>query len=103
MKTIDINGHNFRVIGSNSPRRERYIDAYSKSNAHTLRDVYGKFSDEKDRAYIRCVEMFRDLDGMCLRIIGYNTCFFTVGFTVNHDGAHYLVVITVGHDYIIKL
>lgn len=57
---------------------------YNMSDDMQLRDVYGRWSDKKERAYNYCVELMRKYNGYDLRIISSNTFMFTVGFEFPH-------------------
>lgn len=53
---------------------------YKKSTAYSLCDVYGRFSDNKRRAWEQCEETCDYCGGYDLKVISHNTCFFTAGF-----------------------
>ena len=75
-------------------RHEAIITRYNNSTAHTMRDVYGKWSNAKEKAYNDCLKKCADDDGRGFKIIGANTSFFSVGY-IKDDGAT-LVYITHG-------
>lgn len=57
----------------------RYAD-YQRSSATSLRDVYGSWSDAKERAWRYCQERMLDHDGYGLKIVTHNQTMFTAGF-----------------------
>lgn len=57
---------------------------YNMSDDMQLRDVYGRWSDKKERAYNYCRELMLKYDGNGFRIISANTFMFTVGFEFPH-------------------
>lgn len=76
-------------------------NAYLRSAATQLREVYNSWSDAKERAYQYCRNKFIELDGWNFCICSYNTFMFTVGFEYNdpETGEHMFAYITKNHDY----
>lgn len=64
-------------------------DAYARflnSDLYTLRHCYNRPSENKQRAFDYCVDLWRKYDGQQARIIGYNTTQFSFGFIGSFDG-----------------
>lgn len=59
-----------------------------------LFDVYGSFSQAKQRAYDYCIKLANDLGGRGFSIMGANCMQFTVGFTFSIDNKKYFAYIT---------
>ena len=77
---------------------------YVCSDDETLRDVYGRYSSAKDKAYRYCSDLFEQMGGECFRIVSANTFQFTVGFEFNSDdGKRYFAYITKTYDYVMPL
>lgn len=72
-----------------------YVNAYERSTATQLSDVYGKCSTAKHRALRYCQELMEKCNGYNGRIVSYNFCAFTYAFQ-NDDNFY---VITKAHDY----
>ena len=64
---------------NNKNIKNKFVD-YSKSTNYTLRDIYTNFSIYKENAYNYCVELMQKLNGYGLKIIGFNSMTFSVGF-----------------------
>ena len=80
------------------------VIAYRKATATTLRDVYSSWSDDKEKAYRRCIQMKVDMNGYDFRIISANTWQFSCGFLYRDgDGVEHLMYITKGEDNDIRL
>ena len=85
-------------------REAQVVDRYYASNATTLRDVYGRWSDRKEKAYMDCVRKKVEMNGNNLRIIGANTDKFSVGFAfTDENGEECLMYITPSRDTVIRL
>jgi len=72
-----------------------YVNAYERSTATELHDVYGRCSTEKHRALKYCKELMEEVHGYNGRIISYNTFTFTYAFQ-NDDNFY---VITANNNY----
>lgn len=57
---------------------------WKNSTAQHLWDVYGKFSNNKARAFARCEELMFKMGGRRIRILSHNSFSFTVGFEFPH-------------------
>ena len=77
--------------------REAY-QRYVRSESRLLRDVYTSWSDEKQKAFNYCFEVYNKLDGRNYRIIGANTYSFSFGFICEIDGKKAFVYITKTKD-----
>lgn len=68
---------------------DKLNDVYNRyiwSDDTQLRDVYGRYSDKKARAYEYCRNLMLKYNGYNFYIISYNTFMFTCGFMF-HDPA----------------
>ena len=54
--------------------------SYSKSTNYCLCDCYGNFSQAKENAMEYCKNLMQKLNGYGLKIIGFNSMTFSVGF-----------------------
>lgn len=80
------------------------IESYRKATATSLRDVYTSWSDDKEKAYRRCIQMKVDMNGYDFRIISANGWKFSCGFLYRDgDGIEHLMYITKGEDNDIRL
>lgn len=68
--------HDFEVVRDLSEKWREYND----SAAVCLRDVYGRYSDKKQRAYNRCFALMQKYNGWGFTIISHNSFMFTCGF-----------------------
>lgn len=61
-----------------------------------LSDVYGSYSDAKERAYDYCVRLCEEFDGWGFQIVSHNCNFFTVQFKFKNplNGRTMVAVIT---------
>ena len=77
---------------------------YATSNNRTLHDVYGTFSQAKEKAYDYCLGLMRKYDGSNFKIISFNTFMFTAGFTfTDEQGNDCMMYITPSQDKVIVL
>lgn len=68
-------------------KRERELwEDYLDSNATSLRDVYGRWSDKKEEAYNDCYDAMVICGGDNFRIIRHSRYTFTCGFTYVDSG-----------------
>lgn len=72
---------------------------YNMSDDMQLRDVYGRWSDKKERAYNYCRELMYKYNGNGFRIISANTFMFTVGFEFPHPNTGELMFAYITPDY----
>lgn len=66
---------------------------------HTLADVYGSWSHEKQRAYDYCRGMYKDLDGWGFCISGFNCMTFSVMFDFAHPDTGEMMRAKITRDY----
>ena len=85
-------------INENTKKGTQFINAYNRSNYTSLRECYGRYSYEKERAEQDCIRKMLDENGSGFRIIGFNTCQFSCGWMTS-DG---LRVETACNSYIIN-
>lgn len=102
-KTINLHGHNYRVISPNTQFAQRIYDSFCNSSDIELSDVYGSYSYAKARAYAYCRERERECDSYNGVITGHNSMCFSYAFTTWQDGKKYLVYITKDHDSAIDI
>lgn len=99
--TITLNGHSYAEM-TKAYAKKVYAN-FRRSWITELREAYGRCSWAKINAFEYC----RNLESSCRayngRIVSYNTCMFTYGFTCEIDGQAWFVYITKDHDYAIKM
>lgn len=103
MPTINLHGHNYRVIRPNTQQAERVIRDFEYSSDTELSDVYGRYSKAKENAYEYCRARERECDSYNGVITGHNSMTFSYAFTTWQDGHKYLVWITKCNDYAIDI
>lgn len=96
LKRTRVNSKDLRTV-------QKYIDAYSKSNARSLRDVYHKPSQRKVQAYNRHLKLsdkITDIERITskiiysdIRITSFNTNFFTCVTYIYVDNKKYDVYV----------
>lgn len=59
---------------------------YNRSDLHQLSDCYLNYSTLKLDAYRYCIDLMQKYNGCDLRIIGFNTFHFSVGFIGKING-----------------
>ena len=79
------------------------LSRYIRSNKRTLSDCYGTYSNEKFDALEYCYDLMNIYDGYDLRIIGYNSQTFSVGFIGTISGQKAFFYITKDHDRFILI
>ena len=78
-------------------------EQYDRSSLYTLDDCYSSCSAAKRAAMRYCVDLFIKYDGADMRIIGYNSMTFSVGFMGVVDGKNAFIYITKDYDRYIFL
>ncbi len=86
------------TIKGTTMRGKHFIMSFANSSATELRDVYGRWSDEKQNAYDDCRRMCDKENGSQFCIISAGRFTFSVGWLTN-DG---LRVETAKGSYLIK-
>lgn len=66
----------------NEKQFKNWYNAYCKSTAYTLKDVYRKPSATKQSIFADCKERMTKFGGSDARILGHNTDYFTFGYRV---------------------
>lgn len=79
------------------------LSRYISSNKRTLSDCYSTYSSEKFVAFEYCYKLMDKYDGYDLRIIGYNSQRFSVGFIGMISGHKAFFYITKDHDRFILI
>lgn len=87
-----------KTISINSKKGMHYIQAYERSKATELTDVYKKCSYNKKQAYAECRTHAASLGAENMRIIGNNSSVFSCAAR-NKEG---LIVYTHANTYIVK-
>lgn len=87
-----------QTINKETKRGKSFIMAFADSSAKELRDVYGRWSDEKQNAYNDCKSMCDKENGSQFCIISAGRFAFSVGW-VTDEG---LRVETAKGSYLIK-
>ena len=87
-----------KTIHATSKRGMYYVDAYNRSKATELTDVYKKCSYNKKQAYAECRTHASEHNAKNMRIISHNCNFFSCAAR-NKEG---LIVYTPSQNYIVK-
>lgn len=89
------------TINKNTKRGQAIIDSWQRGEyASSIRDIYGNYSYEKERAFNDCWNMFAsDAGSRDFRCTGHNTFSFSVAWI---DGNGNLRYETSGGSYIVK-
>lgn len=72
--------------------------AYQRATARFLHEVYNTWSNAKENAYAYCMGLMLKYHGNTPRIIGANTCTFSLGFIGEIDGRKAFFYITRDYD-----
>lgn len=88
----------------NNTKRREFIRSYNNAFIRTLSEAYKTPSIFKQRAYADCINKMLEMGGYRLRIMGYNSCLFTVGwlYTDPETGVIMLNVETAYNNYQIE-
>ena len=91
-------------LNKNTQRAANFRRSYNTSLITSLTETYLKPSISKQRAYADCIKKMFEMDGYGLRIMGYNSHFFTVGwlYTESETGVIMLNVETSYNSYQIE-
>ena len=87
-----------KTISIHSKKGMHYIQAYERSKATELTDVYKKCSYNKKQAYAECRTHAANHGAENMRIIGHNSSVFSCAAR-NKEG---LIVYTHANTYIVK-
>lgn len=87
-----------KTISIHSQKGMHYINAYERSKAANLHDVYKNPSSNKMHAYYDCMEDAEKHNAENMRIIAHNCNFFSCA-AKSKDG---LIVYTHANTYIVK-
>lgn len=71
---------------------------YQRATARFLHEVYSRWSQAKESAYNYCTNLMVEYQGHTPRIIGANTCTFSLGFIGEIDGRKAFFYITRDYD-----
>ena len=89
---------------NNKKRAANFRRSYNNAHIICLTEAYKNPSISKQRAYAYCIKKMLEMGGYGLRIMGYNTSFFTVGwlYTDPETGVIMLNVETYRNTYTIE-
>ena len=79
------------------------VDAYNRTNARALDDVYGSYSAAKKEAYSYCRGLQYKMKGYDGRIPSANSFAFTYAFRYKENGDEYMCYCTSCNDYKFKI
>lgn len=80
-----------------------HYEDYKRSNATSLRSVYGSYSEAKERAWNYCRDLMLEKDGHGLRVISANGWMFTAGFEFEENGKQMFMYITKTKDVAVEI
>lgn len=91
-------------LNRNTKRAASFRRSYNNALITGLTQAYKIPSISKQRAYADCIKKMLEMGGYRLRIMGYNSCFFTVGwlYTDPETGVLMLNVETYRDTYTIE-
>jgi hypothetical protein len=103
-KEIELSGRSYKLTRKALVRDayERYLHCCDEK----LRDVYGRYSDEKEKAYEKCKKFYKDnsKEEIHARILSHCSNFFTCGAVIIlEDGSAYFVYDTPSNKYVMKI
>ena len=81
----------------------KIVDRYNFSDRYHLYLCYGSFSKRKADAWKSCKALCQEMGGKGLKVIGYNSNFFSAGFLFEEEGKEKLMYITHGGNRVIDL
>ena len=89
---------------NNTKRADNFRRSYNNALIIWLSEAYKNPSIYKQRAYADCIKKMIEMGGYRLRIMGYNSCLFTVGwlYTDPETGVIMLNVETYRNTYTIE-
>ena len=94
----------FRVIKASTQRGQRLLESGERYVGRDLRQVYGRYSAEKENAFDRCLRLYLETpEHDAFSICTANTWTFTVSWVGLYDGENALYYITKYNDYVILL
>ena len=85
------------ILDKNTERVQNWLSA--EIQGYKLRDVYGRYSDNKEIAFNYCVELCEEKNGQDLCIISHNCHYFTTRFFTDEG----MYIITYANNYFIEL
>ena len=103
MKTITLNGVNYRVVKKSTKLGQSILDKYENYEGVTLWEVYGHHSERKESALRWCKNRMAELQGFGFVITSHNTHQFTCAFEFYHNGKICLAYFTVSNNYFIEM
>jgi hypothetical protein len=80
-----------------------HYDAYKRSSAYGLYDVYDSYSADKGRAWKYCEELMQKFNGYGLKVITANGWQFTAGFMFEEDGKTMFMYISKSYDTAVEV
>lgn len=85
-------------------RAIQITEQYERATATRLSDVYGRYSDAKQRAFDYCQRLKREHNGYDMRILSHNTFVFTAAFLFDdpETGVISIMLITPSRDEVVE-
>ncbi len=74
---------------------ERISRQYDNAKCSSLWEAYRRPSVAKEKAWDYCMDLCKQHDGRGLRVLGYNSSFFTAGFLFNDKETGQLMVMRI--------
>lgn len=91
------------TINNTTKKARSFIHSYnfykSKNNGSNLYQIYGHWSDKKEKAFKYCLDIKEKLNGFDACFCGHNYDYFTYAFLYIKDNRKYLAYITYANDY----
>lgn len=85
-------------------KQYNFVEAYYKSDAVYLSDVYKTYSQAKQHAYNVCMERMHNMNGYAPKILSSNAFHFTLAWLyINESGKECMDVETAYNTYYIQL
>lgn len=95
-----------KQLKPNTKQAQHFISAYehnlSRNNGDSLYEIYGHFSNEKQKALEYCKSLKNQLEGWQPCFTGHSCDTFSYGFLFIKDNKTYLAYITYANDYCIE-
>lgn len=91
------------LTSANRRQALNHYDAYKRSSAYSLRDVYGTYSRAKDDAWEYCKELMYKFNGYGLKVISFSRYMFTAGFMFEEDGKTMFMYISPSRDIAVEV
>lgn len=83
--------------------RTKLQEYATSTNGNSLYYIYNTWSDEKQRAYERCLDVMERYNGICGKVLGGNTFQFSFAFIGVYEGHRAFFYITRDNDRVMLL